>query len=98
MEYFRENILPKIENHYVITFSIFSEKEIIGLGDLERVEIEGSNLLGGVEFWSLGWMSIHLVNMENDQEILNTLISADEDNRKIEELYKLEEILIKFLK
>jgi len=36
--------------------------------------------------------------LENDEEILNILISAEDDNRKIEELYKLEEILIKFLK
>ena len=92
--YFKENIVPKIEKYYSITFSTFIEENIIGLGNLDRFEIEGDSFLGGVEFWSRGWLGIHLINLTSDDEIFNILISPDQNIKKIEMLKKLEDILL----
>ncbi|MDC5596909.1 hypothetical protein OHX11_14185 [Acinetobacter baumannii] len=96
MDYFKKNIFPKIKENYTVTFSNATEGEVMGFGNLERVEIEGNNILGGIEFWSSGWLSIHLINIERDEEILNSLISPDDSKRKNELLEDFEKKLIEF--
>lgn len=84
MDYFKKNIFPEIKENYTVTFTSFKEGEVLGFGDLERVEVEDSKILGGIEFWSSGWLGIHLINLVNDEEILNSLIAPDDCVDKLE--------------
>ncbi len=47
-------------------------------GDLERIEIEGVNKLGTVEFWSKGWIGIDVYDCVFDSQIMNVLLSPEE--------------------
>ncbi|EHU1704821.1 hypothetical protein Q5X75_14235 [Acinetobacter baumannii] len=84
LNYFNKVYLPIIKENYKVTFTSFKEGEVLGFGDLERVEVEDSKILGGIEFWSSGWLNIHLINLENNEEILNSLVAPDNYMNKIE--------------
>lgn len=84
LNYFNKVYLPIIKENYKVTFISFKEGEVLGFGDLERVEVEGSKILGGIEFWSSGWLNIHLINLENNEEILNSLVAPDDCVDKFE--------------
>ncbi len=94
MNYFKNNIFPNIRDYYVINFSTAIEGDVGGFGNLERVEIEGNNLLGGIDFWSSGWIDFHLIDLRNDKEILNILVSPDKNEEKTKILEEFKRILI----
>lgn len=96
MNYFKNNIFPNIRDYYKINFSASVEGDITGFGNLERVEIEGNNLLGGIDFWSSGWIDFHLIDLRNDKEILNILVSPDRNKEKIMIMEDFERTLIIF--
>lgn len=97
MNYFKNNICPNIRDYYKINFSTSIERDVTGFGNLERVEIEGNNLLGGIDFWSSGWIDFHLIDLRNDKEILNILVSPDRNEEKTMILEDFEKTLIIFL-
>ncbi len=94
MNYFKDNIFPKLRDYYAINFSTSIEGDVSSFGNLERVEIEGNNLLGGIEFWSSGWIDFHLIDSRNDKEILNILVSPDKNEEKTKILEDFKRILI----
>ncbi|WDI95414.1 hypothetical protein [Xanthomonas campestris] len=47
-------------------------------GDLQRVEVQGFNKLGTVEFWSLGWVGIDLVDCVSGTQEMSLLLSPDQ--------------------
>lgn len=96
MNYFKNNIFPNIRDYYKINFSTSVERDITSFGNLERVEIEGNNLLGGIDFWSSGWIDFHLIDLRNDKEILNILVSPDRNKEKTMILEDFERTLIIF--
>lgn len=96
MNYFKNNIFPNIRDYYKINFFTSVEGDITGSGNLERVEIEGNNLLGGIDFWSSGWIDFHLIDLRNDKEILNILVSPDRNKEKTMILEDFERTLIIF--
>lgn len=96
INYFKNNIFPNIRDYYKINFSTSVEGDITGFGNLERVEIEGNNLLGGIDFWSSGWIDFHLIDLRNDKEILNILVSPDRNKEKTMILEDFERTLIIF--
>lgn len=73
-DYFNEKIKPLLKG-YSFTYSSFSNGDF---GDLERIEIEGFNKVGGVEFWSQGWMSVDVYDCSLDDQVLNILLSPGE--------------------
>jgi hypothetical protein len=74
IEYFNENIKPLLKG-YCFRYSSFSNGDF---GDLERIEIEGFNKVGGVEFWSMGWMGVDVYDCSLDDQVLNVLLSPEE--------------------
>lgn len=76
--WFKNEFIPLLVEDYKIEYVSFKEGDF---GTLERVEIEGKNKGGNIDFWSLGWLNIHLVDYEEGKELLNVLL---EPNQKIE--------------
>lgn len=61
-------------------------------GKLKRVEFEGYNKAGNVDFWSTGWLDIDVVDYYLDQHIVNLLYGPDEidlQKRALENLLKV---------
>ena len=48
------------------------------LGDLSQVEFRKGEKIGGIDFWSSGYVGIHLVNTDTGQELINILVSPEE--------------------
>jgi len=89
LEYFNNSVRPRLDG-YNFTYSSFSNGEF---GDLERIEIEGCNKLGTVEFWSKGWLGIDVYDCSLDDQVMNVLLSPEE-NKMVEGLFvRLLEIL-----
>ncbi|MCA4304597.1 hypothetical protein LDX65_15115 [Acinetobacter baumannii] len=51
-------------------------------------------MLGGIDFWSSGWIDFHLIDLRNDKEILNILVSPDKNEEKTKILEEFKRILI----
>lgn len=72
--WFNEGIKPLL-NGYSLEYSSFPNGDF---GDLERIELEGFNKLGTVEFWSKGWVGIDIYDCALDDQIMNVLLSPEE--------------------
>ncbi|AUP76150.1 hypothetical protein CWS02_00275 [Enterobacter sp. EA-1] len=51
-------------------------------GDLERVEFEGNNKIGTVDFWSKGWLSLDVFDIKLDKQLINLLLEPNDDQQK----------------
>jgi hypothetical protein len=87
--WFKENILPTLRE-YQIEYRSFENGDF---GDVERVEFEGNNKGGSIDFWSTGWLGIHAYNYKEEQEIINVLLEPEEHLEKTKAFEKLQEIL-----
>lgn len=72
--WFDESIRPFLKG-YSLEYSSFPDGDF---GDLERVELEGFNKLGTVEFWSKGWIGIDIYDCALDGQVMNVLLSPEE--------------------
>jgi hypothetical protein len=62
-------------------------------GDLERFEFNNAELGGGVDFWSSGWLGIHLVDYATEEELMNFLLEPQEEDAQKERLRELLSLL-----
>ncbi|GKW06312.1 hypothetical protein [Pectobacterium carotovorum] len=86
INFFKKKIEP-ILVRYSFQYTSFLDGDF---GDLERVEFEGHNKVGTVDFWSKGWISIDIYDLVLDDQRLNLLLGPDEEQLKaIETLVKL---------
>lgn len=76
-DYFDLHVKPSLSN-YVFTYSSFLNGDF---GDIERVEFFGQTRLGGIDFWSRGWVGFHVFDKKLDDEVMNILLSPDEMDR-----------------
>ena len=60
---------------YFLEYSSFPDGDF---GDLERIELEGFNKLGTVEFWSKGWIGIDIYDCTIEGQVMNVLLSPEE--------------------
>ena len=75
-EYFNQYIKNKIPSEVGLKYS----NDTNGLfGSLQRVEFESQTRIGGVDFWSSGWINMHLVDTVKGNELINILL---EPNKK----------------
>ncbi|MEQ4511689.1 MAG: hypothetical protein ABN480_13945 [Dickeya sp.] len=74
IDYFKKNIAPKMKG-YTFKYSYYTNGDF---GDLERVEFEGKNRIGGMDFWSKGWLDVDIYDMAVDDQIMNVLLSPEE--------------------
>lgn len=74
VKYFDESIRPFMKG-YAFKYAAFLEGDF---GDLERVEFEGDNKIGGVEFWSRGWGGADVYDCVLNEQVFNILLSPEE--------------------
>lgn len=74
-DYFNQYVKSKIPAEF--SFKYLNEKNG-QFGDLQRVEFESPTKIGGVDFWSTGWLNIHLVDTSKGDELLNALLDPEE--------------------
>ncbi|MEE4234063.1 hypothetical protein [Pseudomonas viridiflava] len=72
--WFNESVKPLLKG-FSLEYSSFAEGDF---GDLERIELEGFNKLGTVEFWSKGWVGIDIYDCALDDQVMNVLLSPEE--------------------
>ncbi|RON53983.1 hypothetical protein [Pseudomonas frederiksbergensis] len=89
IKYFDESIKPLMKG-YSFKYAAFLEGDF---GDLERVEFEGDNKVGGVEFWSKGWVGADVYDCVLDEQIFNVLLSPEESGLAEGMLFKMLESL-----
>lgn len=90
LNWFNTTLLPKLSG-YDIKFNTFKGGDF---GDLERIEIEGNEKGVTIDFWSLGWISIHAYDYALDMEIMNVLTEPHEQIKIEDAFLRLENILI----
>ncbi|GFM90207.1 hypothetical protein [Pseudomonas cichorii] len=73
--WFNESVKPLLKG-ISLEYSSFADGEF---GDLERIELEGFNKLGTVEFWSKGWVGVDIYNCALDDQVMNVLLSPEEE-------------------
>lgn len=88
--WFKNEFIPILIQGYEIDYSTFQDGDF---GNLERVEIEGKNKGGNIDFWSLGWLNIHFVDYEKGDELLNVLLEPHQEREKEDAFKKLRELL-----
>lgn len=87
---FEEKIKPLL-GRYLLERSSFENGDF---GNLDRIEIEGCNILATIDFWSKGWISIDVYDCLGEEQIMNVLLSPDKADRIPDEFNKLLAILI----
>lgn len=75
---------------YDIEYRFFEDGDF---GSLHQVEFNSNEKGGEIDFWSLGWLSIHFVNYTNGEILLNILLNPEQSDEKDENLNKLIELL-----
>ncbi|MBX8509872.1 hypothetical protein K5D34_09330 [Pseudomonas cichorii] len=73
--WFNESVKPLLKG-FSLEYSSFADGEF---GDLERIELEGFNKLGTVEFWSKGWVGVDIYDCALDDQVMNVLLSPEEE-------------------
>ena len=78
IDWFKEYLAPNFIN-YEINFKSFKNGDF---GDIERVEFEGKGQGGSIDFWSSGWLGIHLYHYKEDRVIMNILLEPEQNLEK----------------
>lgn len=89
IEWFKEQFLPKLEG-YEIKYRSFKDGDF---GNLERAELEGNNKGITLDFWSTGWLGVHLVDYIKEEELLNAFLEPYQQEEKDKVLKRLQELL-----
>ena len=88
INWFKNEFIPLMKSGYKLEYSFFEKGDF---GNLERVEFEGNGKGGTIDFWSLGWLSIHMVNYNEQTELLNILLEPHQEKESA--FKKLQELL-----
>jgi hypothetical protein len=89
ISWFKENIIPYLEG-FEIEFKFYENGDF---GDLNQVEFNSNEKGGEIDFWSTGWLGIHLVDYIEGEEILNVLLGPDQYEEKENAGKRLQELL-----
>ena len=74
-EYFNQHIKSRIPAEVFYKYSTDTNGQF---GDLQRIEFESPSKIGGIDFWSTGWINMHLVDTVKGDELLNVLLAPNE--------------------
>lgn len=88
--WFDKRVKPLLKG-FSLTYTSFTDGDF---GDLERIELEGFDKLGTVEFWSKGWVGIDVYDCVLDDQVMNILLSPEEKEFVAHEFDSLIKILI----
>jgi hypothetical protein len=89
IELFKEVVVPTLEN-YEIKYSNSKDGDF---GSLDQIEFNSEKLGGNIDFWGLGWLGVFLWDYELDEEIMNILLSPEQEEEKQKVFQKLKELL-----
>lgn len=87
--WFKEEIAPLLLG-YDIKYKFFENGDF---GDLHQVEFNSEVKGGEIDFWSTGWLGIHLVNFQENKELLNAFLAPYQEHEQLSVLAKLQELL-----
>lgn len=62
-------------------------------GDLNQVEFNSKEKGGEIDFWSTGWLGIHLVDYIKGEELLNVFLEPHQEEEKENAFKRLQELL-----
>ena len=87
--WFKETIAPNLES-YQIEYKFFEKGDF---GSLDQIEFNSEGKGGNIDFWSSGWVGIHLVDYVKGDELINLLMEPNEQERINDNLEKLVSLL-----
>ncbi|SFQ23376.1 hypothetical protein [Hymenobacter arizonensis] len=67
LAWFQNEIEPQLSG-FSLSYSSFEKGDF---GNLERVEFESGGLMGTFDFWSYGWLDLHVIDPLIGEEQLN---------------------------
>lgn len=76
---------------YEVKYKYFEEGDF---GSLNQVEFNSKKRGGEVDFWSTGWLRIHLVDYVNGNELMNIFLEPNQKEEKEKAFNKLSHFLI----
>lgn len=91
IHYFKQQIAPQLID-YKLVYRSFPKGDF---GSLERVEIDGKGKLGGIDFWSMGWLDLDIYDLVLDKQVLNKLLDPNEQQEQEHAIQQFIEILLK---
>jgi hypothetical protein len=76
--WFQEEVMPTLIG-YDVNHNFFEDGDF---GSLNQIQFNSIQKGGEIEFWSSGYLGIHLVDYENEIELLNFLIEPSRTEEK----------------
>lgn len=86
LEWFKNIISPKLDG-FELQYKFFENGDF---GSLNQIEFNSNKMGGIVDFWSSGWLGIHLVDYINGIELMNFFLEPEREGEKdnaLEELH-----------
>ena len=91
IDWFKKSVAPLFEN-YDLKYKSFEEEG--DLGSLIQAEFNSEKIDGTVDFWSLGWIGIHVWDNSDQKELLNILHAPDEKEELENSFQKLKTLIL----
>jgi hypothetical protein len=88
-EWFK-NMFASQFKEFEVKYKFFEKGDF---GSLNQVEFNSLEKGGEIDFWSSGRLSIHFVDYEKGEELLNILLMPNQDDEKEIAFQKLRELL-----
>lgn len=79
--WFKQEIEPQLSG-FSLAYRSFGEGDFGSFGSLERVDFESEALMGGFDFWSHGWLDVHVIEPVTVEERLNVFFGPDQEAEK----------------
>ena len=87
--WFKKDVEPYLKG-YEVKYKFFENGDF---GDLNQVEFNSKERGGEIDFWSSGWLSVHLVDYISEDELVNTLLKPEQHEEKDKLLKRLTDLL-----
>jgi len=89
VNWFKKVIGPDLKNYHV-KYKYFEEGDF---GSLNQVEFNTEKQGGEIDFWSSGWLGVHLVDYIKGEELINVFLQPHQEKEKNNILKILQELL-----
>ncbi|MCJ8292750.1 MAG: hypothetical protein HRT58_22645 [Crocinitomicaceae bacterium] len=76
--WFKKEVEPLLKG-YSVEYKFFENGDF---GDLNQVEFNSKERGGEIDFWSSGWLGVHLVDYKEECVLLNTLLKPNQYEEK----------------
>ena len=87
--WFKKEIEPHLIG-FEIKYKFFEKGDF---GKLNQIEFNSKETGGEIDFWSTGWLGIHLVDYIKGDELLNIFLEPRQEEEKEDALKKLKNLL-----